>query len=161
MQIKKGDRKMKAEYVNPFLEAFDNVIQQIMSVKVEKGNLYIKEGTQKGQDVIISIGVVGDLTGNIIMNMSETTAKDIASKMMYGMEVKTLDDMAKSAIAELGNMVAGNATAYFSKMGVNINITPPNMFAGKDITIYTYKVRTICVPLIVAGDVVEIDVALS
>lgn len=49
----------------------------------------------------------------------------------------------------------------FQKNGVDINITPPNMFSGKDIAIFNYKVRTICVPLIISGDVVEIDVSLN
>lgn len=152
---------MKVEYINPFLEAFESVVKQIMNIPVEKGQLYVKEGTQKGQEVIISIGVGGDISGNVIMSMSAEAAKGIASKMMFGMEVKELDDMAKSAISELGNMVAGNSTANYSNMGVNITITPPNLFCGKDMTIFTYKAKTICVPLKISGNTIDIDLALS
>lgn len=152
---------MKVEYINPFLEAFESVVQQLMNIPVEKGQLFVKEGTQSGHEVITSIGVGGDINGNIILSMSEEDAKLIASKMMLGMEVKELDDMAKSAISELGNMIAGNSTANYSKMGINITITPPSLFCGKDMTIFTYKAKTICVPIKIASSIVEIDLALS
>ena len=93
--------------------------------------------------------------------MKEDTAKNVASKMMMGMPVAELDDMAKSAIAELGNMVAGNAASNFSSTGLAIDITPPSMYTGKDMSIFSYKAKTICIPMNIENNVVEIDVALS
>lgn len=151
---------MKAEYINPFLQAFDNVIGQVMSVKASKGNLYVKEGSLKSGEVVITIGVTGDLTGSIILNMSEDSAKYIASKMMFGMEVKELDDMAKSAISELGNMIAGNSASFFMDIGKNINITPPSLYTGSNMTIYAYKGKVLCVPMKLENYTVEIDISL-
>src|SRR5690349_2800657 len=104
---------MKAEYINPFLKAFDNVVEQLIFIKSEVGNIFVKEGTKKSGHVVITIGVTGDLVGSIVLSMNEDTAKWLASKMMFGMEVTELNDMAKSAIAELGNMIAGNSSTYF------------------------------------------------
>jgi len=151
---------MKAEYVNPFLQAFDSVVGQVVNVKPEKGNLYVKEGSVKSGEVVITIGVTGDLTGTVILNMSEYAAKYIASKMMYGMEVKELDDMAKSAISELGNMIAGNSASFFLNIGKNINITPPSLYTGSNMTVYAYKGKALCVPMHVGEHKVEIDISL-
>lgn len=152
---------MKAEYVNPFLMAFNNVVEQIVFIKPKIGALYIKEGSVKSGDVVISIGVTGDLTGTVVLNMSDDTAKMIASKMMMGMEIKELDDMAKSAISELGNMIAGNSTGYFLNMGKNINITPPSMYTGKNMSIYAYKGKAICIPMKINDETIEIDISLN
>lgn len=153
---------MKVEYVNPFLEAFYDVILQVINVKSVKGKLYIKEGSQsKSGEVIISIGVTGDLNGNVLMNMDEDTAKYIASKMMFGMEVSVFDDMAKSAIAELGNMIAGNSAAFFAKMDKIINITPPTLYTGKNLNIYNYKTQNLCIPMSVDGKIIEIDICIN
>lgn len=152
---------MKAEYINPFIEAFDSVASQVIGEKSEKGKIFIKEGSVNCGEVTISIGVTGELNGSILMNMNEKSALTIASKMMFGMEVTELNDLAKSAIAELGNMIAGNATIYFSNMGKAIDITPPVVYTGKNISIYNYKIKTICVPLTIIGELVEIDIAIS
>lgn len=151
---------MKAEYVNPFLQAFDNVISQVINTRTEKGNLYIKEGSIKSGNVVITIGVTGDLTGSVILNMSEHTAKYVASKMMFGMEVKELNDMAKSAISELGNMIAGNSASFFMNIGKNINITPPSLYTGSNMTMYAYKGKALCVPMNIDGQTIEIDISL-
>lgn len=153
---------MKVEYLNPFLDAFHDVIFQVINVESKKGNIFIKEGSQQqAGEVAINIGVTGDLSGNVLMNMNEDTAKQIASKMMFGMEVNSFDDMAKSAISELGNMIAGNAAALFSNSGKIINITPPTLYTGKGLSTYNYKAKTLCVPMIVEDSTVEIDIALS
>lgn len=152
---------MKAEYLNPFLDAFHNVILQVINVEPVNGKVYIKEGSQKSGEVVINIGVTGDLSGTVLMSMSEETAKQVASKMMMGMEVKNFDDMAKSAISELGNMIAGNAATYFPNLGNVINITPPTLYTGSNMSIYTYKSKTLCVPISINELVVEMDISIN
>lgn len=155
-----GAVNMRAEYVNAFLQAFDNVVGQVVNVKAERGGLFVKEGSVQSGDVAITIGVTGDLTGSIILNMSEVSAKYIASKMMFGMDIKELDDMAKSAISELGNMIAGNSATFFSQIGKNINITPPSLYTGNNMTVYAYKGKALCVPMKLENQTIEIDISL-
>lgn len=152
---------MKAEYINPFLQAFTTVVEQVLSIKPTPGKVFVKDGSQKSGEVVINVGVTGDLSGNIMFNFSQETGKAIASKMMMGMEVKELDDMAKSAISELANMVAGNSTMYFSNIGVKIDITPPSLYTGKDISFYSYKNKAICVPMNFQNYEVAIDLAIN
>lgn len=152
---------MKAEYVNPFIEAFDSVASQVIGEKSKKRNIFIKEGSLNCGEVTISIGVTGELSGSILMNLNEKAALNIASRMMGGMEVPELNDLAKSAVAELANMIAGNATVHFSSLGKAIDITPPVVYTGKNVSIYNYKTKTICVPLDIIGDTIEIDISIA
>ncbi len=79
--------------------------------------------------VIVIIGVVGDLHGNVIFAMSEDIAKTIASTMM-GMPVDAFDDMAQSAVSELSNMLAANACIELSGRGITADISTPTLMYG-------------------------------
>ncbi|HRS22438.1 MAG TPA: chemotaxis protein CheX, partial [Clostridia bacterium] len=73
-----------------------------------------------------------------------------------------LDDMAKSAIAELGNMIMGNVSTEFFNNGTKIDITPPTVLVGKEIALSTKGLKTICIPLVLKKlGKIEIDVALT
>jgi chemotaxis protein CheX len=49
--------------------------------------------------------------------INQATAKKIASIMMTGRPVETLDDMAQSAISELANMISANAMTIVGQNG--------------------------------------------
>lgn len=83
--------------------------------------------------VIINIGVTGPLNGVIMIDMASDSAKLFASKMMMGMAVPELDDLAQSALSEMGNMVCANACTQYSMAGISgLDISPPLLLIGKD-----------------------------
>ena len=78
-------------------------------------------------------------------------AKEIASKMMYGMPVAELDEMACSALNELSNMIMGNTATIFSTQGKLIDITPPISMLGTNLQIKS-DIDPICVPMMLEGE---------
>ena len=79
-----------------------------------------------------AVGVMGPLKGAILIGMSIDDAQQFASKMMMGMPVSDLDELAQSALAEMGNMVCANACSLFSQAGtVGLDISPPSLLVGK------------------------------
>lgn len=107
------------------------------------------------------IGITGEMKGQVLMAFSYANALNVASRMMMGMPVTELDDMATSAISELGNMIMGNAATIFSTKGIVIDITPPTVCQGSMTITQTYA-QNICVP-IQAGDglSLELDIAIK
>jgi chemotaxis protein CheX len=153
---------MNAEYINPFVNISVNLINMICNIEVSRGQIYVKDSPFDTGDVVIIIGIAGEFKGQVFFSMDESTACKIASAMMFGMEVNALEEMAKSAIAELGNMIMGNVSTEFYNTGVIIDITPPTVVVGNDMAVSTKSIKTICVPLILAGmGKVEIDVSIS
>lgn len=137
--------------INPFLQSsisiVDNVTQIKLSVgKPEKTDFYLKDMTYA-----IQVGVVGAMKGQVILALPDESAKEIASKMMYGMPVVTLDEMASSALNELGNMVLGNTATIFSTQGILIDITPPLSVYGSDMHLKS-DIEGIKVPLLSNGN---------
>jgi chemotaxis protein CheX len=62
-----------------------------------------------------------------------------------------MDELSKSAIGELGNMIMGNAATIFSTKGIGIDITPPVLAIG-NMSISNLQLKNICIPLIYDGD---------
>lgn len=153
---------MNVEYINPFINVSVNLMKMICNETVSRGKVYIKDSTFSSDNVVIIIGVAGEIKGQVFFSMNSTTACNIASTMMFGTEVKELDDMAKSAIAELGNMIMGNVSTEFFNNGIKIDITPPTVLVGKDMALSTRGLKTICIPLLLEKlGKIEIDVALT
>src|SRR5580704_6574129 len=105
---------MKVQYVNPFVTATFSVIETVLGVEATKGQLAMRPAIFTSQQCNIITGVTGMVEGQAIYGMSLATADKIAS-MMLGQSAETFDQLAASAIAELGNMITGNAMALLSE----------------------------------------------
>jgi len=138
---------MKQEHINPFIAAAKNVIKISCNDEIELGKLSLKKLPLQTSDVVIVLGIVGNVKGQVIFSIDEDVTMAIASKMMMGMPVTKLDEMAKSAICELANMILGNAATIFSNNKIVIDITPPSILIGKDMTVSTVKGDFISIPL--------------
>jgi chemotaxis protein CheX len=150
---------MKVEYINPFIEASQNVINQTTGLSPKIGKVYIKNIPYRGENVVVLIGLTGSIQGNVLLSLRKTLACKIASAMMGGMPVPELDEIAKSAIAELCNMILGNTAAIFSKNKVDIDITPPTVLTGENMQFSPNKSVIVCIPLeFNDGEKLEIDI---
>ena len=139
------------KYVNPFLQSSMSIVESVTGMKLsvgkpEKTDFKIQELTYT-----IQVGVVGEMKGQVILGIADAKAKAIASKMMFGMPVETLDEMASSALNELSNMVMGNTATIFSTLGILIDITPPMAVYGKEFQLKT-DIEGLKVPLMYEGE---------
>lgn len=151
---------MDVRYINPFLDAFLNVMPQLGINDVKKGKISVKEKTIDSMGVLVIIGIVGDLRGNIIYGTTIENAKKIASKMMMGAPVKELDALAQSAISELTNMLTANASTFFSEQGINIDISTPTLMYGKfKATANSEKV--LCVEMLINDAPFEVNISIE
>ena len=151
---------INVEYINPFLMAATNIIKDICQIDMQVGKPYVKQTAFADDSVIIMIGITGEMRGSVIIALTYNKALEIASNMMMGMPVTELDEIATSAISELGNMIMGNAATILSTKGVRIDITPPTLCRG-NLTITQSYTKNICIPL--SGDdiTIELDVAVK
>ncbi|TVX87154.1 chemotaxis protein CheX [Paenibacillus agilis] len=117
---------MKAEWVHPFLQSACSVIEQILQVRPERGELELLawHGTH---DLHIQIALTGQMSGVVAFGLKEGAAVKMASAMMGGYPLETLDAMGESAISELGNMISGNASTMLYNQGIHVDILPPQL----------------------------------
>lgn len=136
---------MDVKYVNPFIVGLQNIFNMLNMTSIQRTGLAKREKLKTDNEVNIIIGLVGDLKGNVVISLPETTARNIASTMMGGMPVPELDMMPKSALCELTNMVAGSSMSQLEQMGVSVNITPPMLINGKNMITMISQVETLVI----------------
>jgi len=151
---------MNVEYINPFIEASMSIINQTTGFNPKIGKLYIKNTPYKGDNLLILIGLTGKIQGSVVLSFSTEMACKIASAMMGGYTVTQLDELAKSAVGELCNMILGNTATLFSKKNIHIDITPPTILTGDNIELSIHQTVIVCVPLeFDDGSKIEIDIS--
>ena len=81
--------------------------------------------------------------------------------MMMGMEVAELNDMAKSALSEMSNMLTANASINYSNEGINTDISTPLLVTGKDMRVNVDTDQIICVEMKADGAIIEMNISLE
>lgn len=144
-------KALDVKHINPFLQSSVNVIEMTTQMKMDIGKpeLSHMEFGEK-QIFILQVGITGALKGQVLLVMNEDEAKILASKMMMGMPVESLDDMACSALCELSNMIMGNAATVFAGDGIAMDITPPISLFGQNLRL-TIDIPALKIPLLHDG----------
>ncbi len=153
---------MNVEYINPFIEASQSVLMMMTGSKPELGQVYIRKSPFQSDNIAVIVGLTGRIRGQVVLSFSKKSALSVASAMMGGMTVSELDEISKSAISELANMIMGNTATLLASRGVGIEITPPSLLMGEKLMITPANMKTICIPLNIGGDnLIDIDVSLE
>jgi chemotaxis protein CheX len=151
---------VNADHINPFLIASTKILREMCFVEAKVGKPYIKNPAFFDNTLLIMIGFTGEIRGQAMIAFENSIACDIASKMIM-MPITEMDELAKSAICELGNMIMGNTATIFSTKGIGIDITPPTIGNGT-MTFSTTYAHNICVPLDYEdGKRIEIHIAIK
>ena len=151
---------MKIEYINPFITASFKVLEMLLGHKPEKGALGMQPTTFTSMQCNIVTGVTGQIQGAVVYGMSLATADKIASAMI-GQPIKTFDQLAASAIAELGNMISGNAMTLLSENGWVCDITPPTIIRGTNVKISTVSIPALVIPITLEQGEMQITVGIQ
>jgi len=153
---------MNIEYINPFIEASQTVLKQVTNMDAILGKVFLRSSPYKGESILIFVGITGKMRGQAIFTMTKNVAFKIASAMMFGAPVNELNEISRSALSELTNMILGNTATILYNKGIGIEITPPSLLLGENLQISPSKMKTICVPLYLSEtEVLEIDISVE
>jgi len=150
----------RVELVSPFVEAAGRVIAQECGETPRRGQLHRVRSPQTNNEVSALIAITGGVAGLVIYSMTDTTALAIASRMI-GEELNSLDALGQSAIAELANMITGQAGIGLERNGFPSDMSPPVLLLGKGSSIATLNLTRLIVPLVLSFGEFTIDIAIK
>ncbi|MGB9592027.1 MAG: chemotaxis protein CheX [Candidatus Kryptoniota bacterium] len=150
---------MNVKFLNPFVEAASEVLEAECSVKVSRGNLTLHKSALTTDDVTVLINLVGQVQGVVLYGLSDKTGLALVSRVL-GQEFNEFDNLAQSGVAELGNVISGQATIRLSRAGYSANISPPTLIHGRGVTISTLDFARVVVPLTTEVGDVTVHLAL-
>ncbi|PLV60270.1 chemotaxis protein CheX [Thermotoga sp. KOL6] len=128
---------MDAKVVNALIGSVYETIRDVLRVEPKLGRPSAVTHISIPHSVVTVIGITGGLDGSLIYSFSSETALKVVSAMM-SMEYNQLDDLAMSAIGELGNMTAGKLAMKLEGLGKHVDITPPTVVSGRDLKIKSF-----------------------
>lgn len=145
---------MDAAIINPFVVAAIDVLRGEIGGPISRGSPRLEDSPLVSQDVSVLIALIGQVQGLVLMGMSHETALRVASQMVGG-EVGTLDDLSRSALAELTNIVSGRASMDLEQGGRSCNISAPTVVTDQGFVISETNLPRVIVPLQTrCGDIV-------
>ncbi len=138
--------QISADWVNPFILAATEVLDEILGVKPTLSKPYVKQSDDPLFDISGIIGITGEATGSIAFSLPKQTALIMVSRFI-GEEVIGISAETRDAIGELTNIIAGRVKKIFYEKKIHIKISIPNVIVGKEHTISTAKgILTIVIP---------------
>ena len=150
---------MRVEYINPFSEAAYNILSQVLSEDIKRGDLYLKSTCMPVMGVAAIVGLAGDVEGRVIFDMTLDTALKIASAMKNE-ELAEFDELARATITELANLITAQAVTKLHDLGFKFDLTPPALFTGENMKISNNDIEALIVPMTAPQGRVEINVAI-
>jgi len=137
---------MKVEYVEPFIRAARDVLKIMMDLDTERGELRASDAFIPSKEASVIIGVTGDLSGSILYSFPKDMTLSMV-EIMAGMTVDELDSFVASALAEVANIISGNALIYLSTNNYTCDLVPPQIVLGKHSSLSMATDRVLIVQL--------------
>ncbi len=150
---------MNVKFLNPFVDAAHDILSLETHQAVQRGELRLEAGAYQTDDVTVIISLVGAVDGTVFYSMSKEVAVGLASVLM-GEKFEAFDRLAQSGIAELGNVITGQASMKLAAAGFESNISTPSLILGKGASISTLEFPRLIVPLVTAIGPMTIHLAL-
>lgn len=120
---------MKADFVNPFLNATMNVLSMMASVKPVPGKPFLKKDNKAHGDISGVIGLTGSSKGVVVITFSKEAALKIVSSML-GETYTELNSDISDAVGEITNMISGDARRELAEKGYNFEAGLPSIIKG-------------------------------
>lgn len=137
---------MKAEHINSFYAATQDVFKTLFDLKVNRGDIKVVEGLVTSKNANVSLGVTGDLKGSVLFSFTNDMALEMV-KIMSGMEMEKIDKFVSSALGEVANIIGGNSLTNLSKNDYTCNIAPPQVIIGKYESLSLANKKAILIPI--------------
>ena len=150
---------MHTELLNVFVATASDVLALEIGLHATHGPLGLQREAYVTEDVTVIISLVGDVWGMVLYGMSLDTARGILSHML-GQEMEDFDALAQSGIAELGNVITGQACTRLASLGLAAEVSVPALIIGKGSRISTLDIDRLTVPLETELGTIRLDLAL-
>jgi chemotaxis protein CheX len=149
---------LNVEYINPFITSTLNAFDKMLSCKLTRVGLCVKNNLQPDFDVSGIIGLSGRAAGTVIVSLSREMALSAAAHLLGEPQLEINSDVL-DIIGELTNLIAGGAKTQLSELRMSMSL--PSVIIGKDHIIYCNSgARPISILFESSMGAVHIDVSL-
>jgi chemotaxis protein CheX len=130
---------MKMELIQPFINAADAILAELLQCSTKIGDLSMEEEIYRRKGTASVVNIQGDIEGRVILDLDPETAVRVAGHLA-GRPVEPSEQIVRETVNELANMVIGNAVTLLNDEGFRFKVSPPEVhvdpqgFAGNQDT---------------------------
>jgi chemotaxis protein CheX len=115
---------MKMELIQPFINAADAVLSETLACPIDVSDITMDEEVYQRRATASLVEITGDIEGRVIFDVEDSAAMKVASALA-GMEMDHDPQLVRETVAELANMVIGNAVTALNDQGFRFRVHPP------------------------------------
>lgn len=147
---------LRIEFIKQFIMASHYVLTKTAKMNITFGDMLEKPLTCNPDSIGVFLGITGNIKGQVLFSMHKSVACELASSFMRMKIEGELDEISRSAVTEIANIILGQTASSLSEKGLKINITPPSLLIGDNIKYLTEDQKFTCIPLFLeSGSVIE------
>lgn len=126
---------MDSKIINPFLKTTITTFSQMFNITPVLGKPFlVKQVLEHKWGISGIIGIVGDIEGVLVIRLTHDFALKILEASGMGFDnQEECDEMKRAIVAEVANVISGNALPLLS--AERLDITPPVVVQGVNHTI--------------------------
>lgn len=149
--------------IAPFVRASNNVFRDMLDLTIHKGQAEAEGDSFVSQGFTVMVGLTGGWEGWFFLDMSQETAIKLASLMVGENYSSIEDEEVLLAGAEIANIISGNAITDLNNIhsGLNIRLTPPSVFAGKEMSMFNVRLSACSVFLQTDAGNIKLNVVMK
>ncbi len=121
---------LQVDYINPFIESVTNTLEMMCSLPVKREGISLKGEEKETYGVTGIIGLGGEVTGAVVLNLPEQVAISLVSSFTD----ETYDSITSDVldgVGELTNIIAGDAKERLQQKGYSFDIGLPKIIVGR------------------------------
>lgn len=149
----------EVELLNPILGATAAVIAGSIDELPTKGQVMVLNQAATSQQVNVILHAAGQVSGLVTIGMSFITADRIAS-FMLGQSIKSFDQQAANAVAELVNRIGLQAKSLLHECGLKGEFSMPAVVKGTRVDLPDLCLPAIVVPFMTSLGEVQLTIGM-
>jgi chemotaxis protein CheX len=151
---------MRLDYITPIVESAVSILTGFTGAPVAYGEMQLQRFSAASRDIVVVVGVSGEVAGRVVLEMDKAEAVALAG-MMNHEKISTVTPLAQDTLMELGNMVVAKAVSTLNDRGFEFSLSPPAVYTEENRSLFVaIDLETLVVPLTVAGIAMNLSFAL-
>lgn len=119
--------------------SMDEAVNEVFSLMMGIRCISVEERPAAEAETISSIiGLAGAMSGTCVLRCELPAATRIA-EALTGLELKSLDNLVRDAMGEVGNMVAGAWKGRYPELASNCMLSTPTVVTGSNYQLHTQR----------------------
>jgi chemotaxis protein CheX len=115
---------MRMELIQPFINAADAVLTETLACPISVSDISMSEEAYQRRATASMIEITGDIEGRVIFDIEDSAAMKVACTIA-GVEMEADPQIIRETVAELANLVIGNAVTSLNDQGFSFKVHPP------------------------------------